>query len=66
MTRGAETSKNAAEEQGELNEQAGAVRQLAGRLKGDRKLEAKGLVQRVKGTVQKAAGAAARKLSDER
>jgi uncharacterized protein YjbJ (UPF0337 family) len=45
---------------GEANVQAGAVRELAGRLKGDRKLEAKGLAQQVKGSVQKAVGAAVR------
>ena len=42
---------------GKLNKEAGAVRQLAGRLKGDRGLQAKGIAQRVKGSVQDAAGA---------
>ena len=37
------------EAKGEANVQAGAVRELAGRMKGDRKLEAKGLAQQVKG-----------------
>ena len=46
------------EAKGEANVQAGAVRELAGRMKGDRKLEAKGLAQQVKGSVQKAVGAA--------
>jgi uncharacterized protein YjbJ (UPF0337 family) len=49
---------------GKFNKQAGAVRQLAGRLKGDRALEAKGLVQRAKGSVQDAAGRASRKLTE--
>ena len=48
------------EAKGEANVQAGAVRELAGRMKGDRALEAKGLVQQVKGSVQKAVGAAIR------
>ncbi|MEZ0236009.1 MAG: CsbD family protein [Actinomycetota bacterium] len=49
---------------GQFNKQAGAVRQLAGRLKGDRALEAKGLAQRAKGSVQDAAGAALRKVTE--
>ena len=48
------------EAKGEANVQAGAVRELAGRMKGDRTLEAKGLAQQVKGSVQKAVGAAVR------
>ena len=48
------------EAKGEANVQAGAVRELAGRLKGDRKLEVKGLAQQVKGSVQKAVGVAVR------
>jgi uncharacterized protein YjbJ (UPF0337 family) len=51
------------EAKGEANLQAGAVRELAGRLKGDRRLEAKGLAQQVKGSVQKAVGAAVRAAS---
>jgi uncharacterized protein YjbJ (UPF0337 family) len=47
-----------------FNKRAGAVRQLAGRLKGDRALEAKGLSQRAKGSVQDAAGRASRKLTE--
>ena len=39
MTEHAGRPKNGAEERGELNEQAGAVRQLAGRLKKDRALK---------------------------
>jgi uncharacterized protein YjbJ (UPF0337 family) len=50
---------------GEANVQAGAVRELAGRLKGDRKLEAKGLAQQVKGSVQKAVGAAVRSATGD-
>ena len=53
------------EAKGEANLQAGAVRELAGRMKGDRSLEAKGLVQQAKGTVQKAVGAAMRSVTDE-
>lgn len=53
------------EAKGEANLQAGAVRELAGRMKGDRSLEAKGLVQQAKGTVQKAVGAAMRSATDE-
>ncbi len=49
---------------GKLNRQAGAVRQLAGRLKGDRALQAKGLAQRAKGSVQYAAGVASRKVTE--
>ena len=48
------------EAKGEANVQAGAVRELAGKMKGDRALEAKGLAQQVKGSVQKAVGAAIR------
>ena len=53
------------EAKGEANVQAGAVRELAGRLKGDRKLEAKGLAQQVKGSVQKAVGAAVRSATTD-
>jgi uncharacterized protein YjbJ (UPF0337 family) len=53
------------EARGEANVQAGAVRELAGRMKGDRKLEAKGLAQQVKGSVQKAVGAAVRSATDK-
>jgi uncharacterized protein YjbJ (UPF0337 family) len=49
---------------GKLNKQAGAVRQLAGRLKGDRALQAKGVAQRAKGAVQDAAGSASRKVTE--
>jgi uncharacterized protein YjbJ (UPF0337 family) len=48
----------------EANVQAGAVRELAGRMKGDRVLEAKGLAQQVKGSLQKAVGAAVRAVVD--
>jgi uncharacterized protein YjbJ (UPF0337 family) len=41
------------------------VRELAGRMKGDRALEAKGLVQQVKGSVQKAVGAAMRSAAPD-
>lgn len=51
------------EAKGEANVQAGAVRELAGRMKGDRKLEVKGLAQQVKGSVQKAVGAAVRSVT---
>jgi uncharacterized protein YjbJ (UPF0337 family) len=50
--------------EGDVNRQAGAVRQLAGRLKGDRVLEAKGLAQRAKGFVQKAAGSLTHKVAE--
>jgi uncharacterized protein YjbJ (UPF0337 family) len=53
------------EAKGEANVQAGAVRELAGRMKGDRALEAKGLVQQVKGSVQKAVGAAMRSAAPD-
>jgi uncharacterized protein YjbJ (UPF0337 family) len=53
------------EDKGEANVQAGAVRELAGRMRGDRKLEAKGLAQQVKGSVQKAVGAAMRSATDD-
>jgi uncharacterized protein YjbJ (UPF0337 family) len=53
------------EAKGEANVQAGAVRELAGRLKGDRKLETKGLAQQVKGSVQKAVGAAVRSATTD-
>lgn len=70
MAHDAEEPKTPTEEQGELNEQAGAVRQLAGRLKGDRALEAKGFIQRAKGSLQKGVGAVVRTLrrpgSDDR
>lgn len=49
---------------GRLNKQAGAVRQLVGRLKGDRALQVKGIAQRVKGSVQDAAGAASSKVTE--
>ena len=51
------------EAKGEANVQAGAVRELAGRMKGDRALEAKGLVQQVKGSVQKAVGGVIRSVA---
>jgi uncharacterized protein YjbJ (UPF0337 family) len=50
--------------EGDVNRQAGAVRQLAGRMKGDRVLEAKGLVQRAKGFVQKAAGSLTHQVAE--
>ena len=53
------------EAKGEANVQAGAVRELAGRMKGDRKLEVKGLAQQVKGSVQKAVGAAVRSATND-
>ena len=53
-----------AQDKGRFNKQAGAIRQLAGRLKGDRALEAKGLAQRAKGSVQDAAGRASRKVTE--
>ena len=53
------------EAKGEANVQAGAVRELAGRMKGDRALEAKGLVQQVKGSVQKAVGGVLRSVATD-
>jgi uncharacterized protein YjbJ (UPF0337 family) len=53
------------EDKGEANVQAGAVRELAGRMKGDRKLEVRGLAQQAKGSVQKAVGAAVRSVTGD-
>jgi uncharacterized protein YjbJ (UPF0337 family) len=49
----------------EANVQAGAVRELAGRMKGDRVLEAKGLAQQVKGSLQKVLGTAMRAVAGD-
>ncbi len=49
---------------GRASREAGAVRQLAGKLKRDRGLEAKGLAQRTKGAMQEAAGKAVRKATE--
>jgi uncharacterized protein YjbJ (UPF0337 family) len=45
------------------NKQAGAVRQLAGRIKRDRGLEARGLAQRTKVALQGTAGTSARRVA---
>jgi uncharacterized protein YjbJ (UPF0337 family) len=50
--------------EGDVNRQAGAVRQLAGRMKGDRFLEAKGLAQRAKGSVQKVVASLTHKVAE--